>query len=128
MTNELKKTDQNEVTRRDAAERTYVPAADIWETEEAIVIKLDMPGVSKDNMDIQINRDTLTVSGQMDAQPQGGMIYGEQRIGAYYREFSLSDDLDHDTVSADMNAGVLTLQVGKAQRLKPRKIEIASFN
>ena len=123
---ELAKRQHAEVTRREKAEDIFVPPADIWETEEEIVIRMDMPGVAKDHVDIQIERDTLTVRGHVSTEIQGKALYAEQRIGDFRREFTLSEDLDRDKISADMDSGVLTIHVGKAEAVKPRKVEIAS--
>ena len=125
---ELSKNQQTAVTRRDHEDQraVFVPAADIWETAEAIVLRLDMPGVAPDDVDVNVQRGTLTVKGTVAAPTAGKMLYAEQRIGDYQRAFTLSEDLDPDSISAQMNAGVLTLTVGKAAKVKPRKIAITA--
>ncbi|MBN1125120.1 MAG: Hsp20/alpha crystallin family protein [Sedimentisphaerales bacterium] len=121
---ELAKKQQAEVTRREQTEEVFVPAADIWETEDQIMIRMDMPGVAKNDTEVKIERDTLLVQGKVSSEAQGNLLYGEQRVGNFRREFSLSDDLDHEHVSAQMNDGILTITIGKAEAVKPRKIEI----
>ncbi len=125
----LAKTQKAEVTRREGAEqqqRTYVPLADIWETEDEIVVKLDMPGVDKKDIDIKVEADTLTICGQPGEQSQGRLVFADRQAGSFCREFTLSRDLDRDKISAEMDAGVLTIRVAKAEEVKPRRIEIAA--
>lgn len=118
------KTQKAEVTRREQEAQTFVPPADIWEAEERVVIRMDMPGVGKNDVDIRVDRDTLNVKGTIVGEPAGSLIYEEQRLGDFERQFSLSDDLDREKISAQMDAGVLTITVGRAEKVKPRKIEI----
>lgn len=125
---ELTKKQQTEVTRREQPQErpVFVPAADIWETPEAIVLKMDMPGVGPDDVEVNVQHGTLTVLGRVTPERTERILYAEQRIGDYQSEFALSEDLDPDTITAQMNAGVLTLTVGKAAKVKPRKIAITA--
>lgn len=125
---ELSKKTQAAVTRREQPQEkpTFVPSADIWETPDAIVLQLDMPGVGPDGVDVQVKHGTLTVHGAVNGERGEKILYAEQRIGNYHREFSLSEDLDTDSIAARMNAGVLTLTVAKAEKVKPRKIAITA--
>lgn len=125
---ELAKKHQAAVTRREQEEEraVFVPAADIWETPEAIVLRLDMPGVEPDAVDIKVERGTLIVDGKVAAQKAEQVLYAEQRIGDFHREFTLSEDLNTDAITAQMNAGVLTLTVAKAAKVKPRRIAITA--
>jgi HSP20 family protein len=125
---ELAKAQKAQVTRREGGEqkRIYVPLADIWETEDEIVVKLDMPGVDKKDIDIKVEADTLTVCGQAPEEPQGRVVYADRQAGSFCREFTLSRDLDHEKISAEMKAGILTIRVAKAEEVKPRRIQIAA--
>ncbi len=118
-----KENQETAVTRREQ-EQVYVPATDVRETPEAIIMQFDMPGVSKDNVDIRLDRNLLAVTGKVERQEQGNIVYQEYRIGDYYREFTLSEDLDKENITAEMQAGVLTLTIGKTEKAKPRKISI----
>jgi len=124
----LAKTQKAEVTRREGAEqqRMYVPPADIWETQDEIVVKLDMPGVDKKDIDIKVEAETLTICGKPAEEPHGRLIYADRQPGSFCREFTLSRDLDRGKISAGMEAGVLTIRVAKAEEVKPRRIEIAA--
>jgi HSP20 family protein len=126
-TQELTKREPSAVTRRQEAE-TFVPAADIWETEQEVVLRLDMPGVAKDCVEVKVERDTLHVHGKVAPQPAGTALYSEQRIGDFQRQFTLSEDLDRESINAEMDAGVLTIRIAKAEQVKPRTIQIQSRN
>jgi len=125
--NELTQRKQSEVTRKEQAE-TFVPAADIWETPEEIIMRLDMPGVGKDNVEVKVDHDVLNIHGKVAAPIAASAIYSEQRIGDFHRQFSLSEELDRDKIAAKMDAGVLTIHIGKAEKVKPRTIQIQSAN
>jgi HSP20 family protein len=120
-----KENKETAVTRREQ-QRTYMPATDIRETPEAIVMQFDMPGVEKDKVNVKLDRNLLAVTGIVERQEQGNIVYQEYRIGDYHREFTLSDDLDKNNITAEMKAGVLTLTIGKAEKAKPKTIQIAS--
>ena len=125
---ELTSKTQTDVTRRVQQDdrAVFVPAADIWETPEAITLTLDMPGVGPDDVHVNVQRGTLRVEGKVNTAVLGTALYAEQRIGDFEREFALSEDLDTNNVTAMMKAGVLTLTIGKADKVKPRKITIAA--
>jgi len=93
--NELTQRKQSEVTRKEQAE-TFVPAADIWETPEEIIMRLDMPGVGKDNVEVKVDHDVLNIHGKVAAPIAASAIYSEQRIGDFHRQFSLSEELDRE--------------------------------
>ena len=115
----------SEVVRAEPEKKTYFqPATDVRETDNHIVIQFDMPGVSGDNVDLTIEKGTLTVTGKADPEEQGTAVYRETLIGDYQRTFTLSDDVDMEDVTAEMNAGVLTVQVAKAEKAKPKRVEI----
>jgi len=122
---DIEKKQQAQITRREERS-TFLPATDIWETPEEITLRMDMPGVSKDNLEIKVEGDTLTVHGGVSLDQPGNILYAEQRVGDFHREFSLSDDIDREKINAALNAGVLTLTVAKAEKVKPKKIQIAA--
>lgn len=106
--------------------RSFVPTADIFEAEQALTIVLEMPGVDKSNVDINIESGVLTVEGRVDFGKYEGMqpVYTEYNIGHYRRSFSLSNKIDQSKITAEMKDGVLTLTLPKAEEAKPRKISI----
>ena len=109
-----------------APARTFVPSADIFETEPALTVVLEMPGVDKNNVDVSIEGGVLTVQGRLDFAKYEGLqpIYTEYNIGHYRRSFSLSQKIEQAKISAEMADGVLTLVLPKAEEAKPRRITI----
>ena len=124
---ELTQRQQADVKRREQASIScFRPATDIWETAEEVLIKFDMPGVPSDNVDLTVEKGTLTVTGAARPEEEGTPVYRETRIGNYQREFSLSEDIDPDNISAEMKAGVLTIKIPKPEKAKPKKIAVKS--
>lgn len=115
-----------DVVRRQEQEQYFQPACDIVERAGAVVLRFDMPGVARENVDITVDKDLLTVVGKADPEESGQAVYRETYIGHYRRQFTLSGDLDPNDITATMNNGVLTVEVGKAEQAKPRRIEIAA--
>jgi len=124
----LAKRDQAEVVRKERKEETvfFRPATDVLESPDAVVLRFDMPGVSKDRVDITVDKGTLTVTGHADKEQTGQCVYRETRIGDYQRQFTLTEDVDVDRVTADMDAGVLTIHIPKAEKAKPKKIKVVA--
>lgn len=106
--------------------RYYVPYTDIFETDDALTIVMEMPGVSRQNIDIGIETGILTIDGHIDFSDYAEMqpVYTEYNIGHYSRKFSLSSKIDQEKISAETKDGVLTLVLPKAEAAKPRKIKI----
>ena len=106
--------------------RSFVPTADIFEAEPALTIVLEMPGVDRGNVDINVEANVLTIEGRVDFGKYEGMqpVYTEYNIGHYRRSFSLSNTIDQSRITAEMTDGVLTLTLPKAEEAKPRKIAI----
>jgi len=106
--------------------RYYVPASDIYETEDALTLVMEMPGVEKDNINIKLENDVLQIEGRIDLSAYAELdpLYTEYNIGHYARKFSLSSKFDQEKISAEMGDGVLTLRLPKAEETKPRRIEI----
>ena len=107
-------------------ERAIRPLFDIFEDESVITIHADMPGVSKERLDIQIDRDSLSIEGSAELSMPEGMeaVYADVRSTLYQRSFSLSSELDGERVDASLKDGVLTLHIPKREQFKPRKIEV----
>jgi HSP20 family protein len=107
-------------------EQAILPAVDIFETEAGITVQADMPGVSRDRLDVQIDSDTLSIEGRAVIPMPGGMdaIHADIRSTRYQRSFSLSRELDTDRIEAGLKDGVLTLRIPKRQEHRPRRIEV----
>jgi HSP20 family molecular chaperone IbpA len=106
--------------------RYFVPAADIFETEEALTVILEMPGVQKDNVNIALENDVLRVDGQIDFSNYKDMepVYTEYNVGHYTRGFTLSNKIDQSKISAQLDNGVLTLTLPKTKDALPRRITL----
>ncbi|NLH42631.1 MAG: Hsp20/alpha crystallin family protein, partial [Planctomycetes bacterium] len=86
----ISKVEQPQVTRRADEERRFQPATDIIETAESVVLRLDMPGVSKENVDLTVDKDTLTIVGKTRPEESWEAVYRETYIGDYQRQFTLT--------------------------------------
>jgi HSP20 family molecular chaperone IbpA len=107
-------------------EPVLLPAVDIFEDESGITLQADMPGVSKEKLDIRIDGDSLTIMGDVEIPVPENMdaLYADVCSTRYRRSFSLSRELDADKVSAILKEGVLTLRIPKREEHRPRKIEV----
>jgi len=105
----------------------YVPAFEVKETNEAFVLKADVPGVAEADVDIAVHNNVLTISGTRRAEERNegdSFALYERQYGSFSRSFSLPDTADGDRVEAKLDAGVLTLTIWKKAEAKPRKIEL----
>ena len=105
----------------------FSPAFEVKETPDAFVLKADLPGVLETDLDIAVHNDILTVSGSRTAEERKeGEAYAlhERRFGSFTRGFSLPELADDQRIEAKLDAGVLTLTIGKKSETKPRKIAI----
>jgi HSP20 family protein len=108
------------------AERPFVaPDVNIYETSEGYVLQAEMPGVTKEGLEVTLEGSTLTFIGRRgdDALP-GDVLYRESRAANYRRVFELDPAIDTSKITAEVRQGLLTLTLPKAERVKPRKIEI----
>ena len=120
---ELQKKDETTIPAR-----TFVPTTDIFETNDALKVVMEMPGVDKANLDINVENDVLSVSGRIDLSKYEKLqpVYTEYNIGHYRRTFNLSSSrFNQDRIAAEMKDGVLTLTLPKVEQAKPRRISVA---
>ncbi|MGC9964910.1 MAG: Hsp20/alpha crystallin family protein [Syntrophobacteraceae bacterium] len=105
----------------------FVPAVDIYESENALTLLADMPGVPIENVDIDLDSDQLTIRGGIpQTEETGKVIFREYTAGDYHRQFTLSSDIDREKIQASMKDGVLKLVLPKAEVATPRKITVKS--
>ena len=106
--------------------RTYLPVTDIFETDQALTVVLEMPGVGKDAVDVSVEDDVLTIDGRIDFSKYEGLqpVYTEYNVGHYARSFQLSSKIEQANIQAELKDGVMTLVLPKVERAKPRKIKI----
>ena len=129
MSQELQVQEKREVEKKQESTipaRTFVPTTDIFETDSSLTLILEMPGVDKGNVDINIENGVLTVQGRLDFSKYQDLqpVYTEYNIGHYRRAFTLSNKIDQGKISAEMNEGVLTLVLPKAEEARPRRIAV----
>jgi HSP20 family protein len=107
--------------------RTFLPTADIYEDRDSLKVLLEMPGVEKHNVSVHVEDGVLFVEGRLDLAKYRGLqpLYTEYNIGNYSRSFRLSNAIDQDKIAAELKDGVLTLTLQKAEKAKPRTIQIA---
>ncbi|MCP5418380.1 MAG: Hsp20/alpha crystallin family protein [Chromatiaceae bacterium] len=107
-------------------ERAIRMPVDIFEDETGITVLADMPGVSRERLDVQIDKDTLSISGKAEVPVPEGMepLYADIRTTNYQRSFSLSSELDGSRTDATLKDGVLALRIPKREEHKARKIEV----
>lgn len=126
--------EQQEVTRQAGEKsqqtpdttRVIRPPVDVFEDATGITLQADMPGVTREQLDIKIDKDTLSIEGGISLQMPEGMepLYADVRATQYQRTFSLSGEMDAEKVEATLKDGVLTLRIPKREEHKPRKIEV----
>jgi HSP20 family protein len=107
--------------------RYYIPYTDIHETDEALTVVMEMPGVEKKDINVSLENDVLRVDGQIDfGKKYEGMepVYTEYNVGPYTRSFTLSNRIDQEKISAQIEDGVLTLTLPKAKEALLRRISI----
>lgn len=104
----------------------FLPPADIYETNDAIVVMAEMPGVGSDGVDITLERRVLTIRGRSGANGHSGYqrVYNEYADGDYERVFTLSEAIDREKIEATLRDGVLHLVLPKAEPARARKIEL----
>jgi HSP20 family molecular chaperone IbpA len=113
-------------TRREAPERTsrtIAPRVDIYEVEKAYVLLADMPGVAPDGLDVEAERDTLIIRGRVE-RPSTPPDYQEFELADYQRVFTLTEDLDTESITAALRDGVLRVEIPKSPLTQPRKIPV----
>jgi HSP20 family molecular chaperone IbpA len=106
--------------------RFYVPYTDIHETDQALTLVMEMPGVERKDVNISLDNDVLRVEGHIDFSKYEGMepVYTEYNVGHYTRSFAISNKIDRDQISAHMEDGVLTLTLPKLKEVQPRRIAV----
>jgi HSP20 family protein len=106
--------------------RYYVQNTDIYETDDALTVVMEIPRVEKKDVDVNIENDVLRVEGRLDFTKYEGLepLYTEYNVGHFARAFTLSNKIDQQQIAAELNDGVLTLTLKKVKEAIPRKIAI----
>ena len=106
--------------------RVFMPTADIYETQDALKVILEIPGVEKGNVDVHVEDGVLNVEGRLDLTKYKGLqpLYTEYNIGHYSRSFRLSNKINQEKIGAELKEGVLSLTLPKVEEAKPRTIRV----
>jgi HSP20 family protein len=106
--------------------RAFLPDTDIFETDQALTVVLEMPGVSRENVDVGVEDDILTIAGRIDFSKYKGLqpLYTEYNIGNYSRRFQISNKIEQGGIKAELKDGVMTVVLPKSERAKPRRISV----
>jgi HSP20 family molecular chaperone IbpA len=123
-------TDKALINDSKSQRRVYVPVADIYETEDLYCLKLEMPGATKDSIDITLENNELVIEGKSSLQDNSNrqIRYSEFSNMDYRRSFRIGNDIDSSKVEAKFDDGVLTLLLYKHEAVKPKKISINHAN
>ncbi len=105
-------------------EKYIRPAVNIIEDEEGLVLTADIPGASKESLDVNVEKGILTISASVQHTVPGTSAYREFELASYYRQFAIPESLDHEKARAEYVNGILTLRVPKAEAAKPKRIAI----
>ena len=106
---------------------SFAPAVDVYENSEKVVLKLDVPGIKEEDVDVRVENQTLTVRGErkLEAEEKQENFHRiERSYGSFFRSFSLPNTVDTENVAASYNAGVLKLELKKKASAQPRQIKI----
>jgi HSP20 family molecular chaperone IbpA len=117
---------ESEPQPADIPEDVSMPALDIHETPEGLVLEADLPGVPPDKLDVRVEDNVLTIYGKVVwPVPDGArLLHEEVPAGNFYRSFILSDEVDVERITADFSQGVLRLTLPKAAKASPRRIDV----
>ena len=113
----------------DVGTAVWMPHADLAETDDAWILALDLPGIPAEDVEVTMEDDTLTISGERKAsheQKDGRFHRVERTYGRFFRSFEFASPVDAEHVEASFEDGVLTVRVAKAEASKPRRIEVRS--
>jgi HSP20 family protein len=108
------------------AGRVFAPYTDIYETERAVIVSMEVPGVDRNAVDIELNEQVLTVRGAVDASRYEGLdpVWSEHGVGSFVRTFRVSPKIDATAISAKLEDGVLTIELPKVKEAQLRRIAV----
>jgi HSP20 family protein len=124
---EMKTREGSEMQPRSEQDVFLRPAVDIYEDGHEITVRADMPGVTRDRLQVQVDGNNLAIEGQAVIDMPEGMeaLHADVRTTRFHRSFTLSNELDAGNINAEMKDGVLTLHLPKRAELQPRRIEVS---
>jgi HSP20 family protein len=108
----------------DAADVTFTPRVDILETDDEMLLMVDLPGVKPEEVDVRFENGELSLHGRRSAKHSGRPWLWEYETGSFHRAFRVTENIAADKIHADMKNGVMTLHLPKVESVKPRRIAI----
>ena len=105
--------------------RFQIPPVDIYEDKDGLTVIVDMPGVDKENADVRVDNNILTIQGTVKPEVKGESVYNEYLLLDYFRQFELSDFVDKSRISAELKHGTLTIHLPKMEKAKPKQIAVS---
>jgi len=113
-------------TERTRSRRVFAARTDIYERDDALVILAEMPGVSQETVDVNLEGEELTITGYVDEKPVDGheLSHAEYGVGDYQRKFRVPRGLDADKIDAVLENGVLRVVLPKSEEMQPKKITV----
>jgi len=120
-------TDLLDRSPRESNLTSWAPAADIYETEQALVVKVDLPDVEAKDLDIRVENNILTIRGERNFESkvsESNYLRVERTFGSFARSFALANTVNAEAIKADYNNGVLTLTIPKREEAKPKQIKV----
>lgn len=128
---QVQEAEKQEAVVAEGVERTrdhkvFIPSADIYETDDALVLVADMPGVDENSVEITLEKNVLTINGYVNfVQPDNfSLAYAEYEVGDYERSFTLSNTIDFNKIEASLKNGVLHVTLPKAGPAKTKRISV----
>jgi HSP20 family protein len=106
--------------------RTMLPAVDVYENDEEILLLADVPGVDKSGVEVRFDRDTLSITAKREASQPGNLIAGEYAPADYARSFVVPQSIDADGIKAELDRGVLKVHLPKPAAARPRQITVTA--
>ena len=117
-------TDQCKVVAKTS---TYLPAFDVWQSDDRVILQGDLPGVAPDQLEIQFEEGTLKLRGKVAPRlPNAGVLRREYGVGHYERHFAIGENIDTEKITATLRDGVVTIELPIVAKAQPRRIEIQS--
>ena len=107
-----------------ANEQYIEPRVDIFEDADGLTLMADLPGVTKENLDVEVKDEILTIQAHTRRESKGTPVYREFELTNFFRQFKLSERVDAERISAEFKHGVLTLRMPKAEEAKPKQISV----
>ena len=100
------------------------PPVDIYETTQGLVVVADLPGVERDALKVNVEDNVLTIEGRTKHTAPGTPVWTEYRLLDFFRQFELPEEVDQEKIKAELKHGVLTIQLPKSERAKPKQVTV----